>query len=192
MPIRRLPELEWPPLLRGLAAYGRNRQVARIEDFNADFRDGIGALPISRFADKRASAAICYLDAATRARPNLTIATGADEAAPDWPEGGLCTKPPVCEPCARLAVRWCPHLTDPVPGTPPCRGEHRGVPRTGIPMRLRRLVTCRYQSSSSSHAGRPSCTHRGLAHRRVRVQTHSPPWSALLPATPFEMPHRPC
>jgi len=78
VPIRRLPEVEWPPLLRGLAAYGRNRQVARIEDLNADFRDGIGALPISRFADKRASAAICYLDAATRARPNLTIATGAE------------------------------------------------------------------------------------------------------------------
>ena len=78
VPIRRLPEAQWPPLLRGLAAYGRNSQIARIEDLNADFRDGIGALPISRFADKRASAAICYLDAATRARPNLTIATGAE------------------------------------------------------------------------------------------------------------------
>ena len=29
-------------------------------------------------------------------------------------EGSLCTKPPVCEPCARLAVRHCPHLADPV------------------------------------------------------------------------------
>jgi choline dehydrogenase-like flavoprotein len=61
----------WPLM----AATGR---ITRIEDFNADFRDGIGALPISRFADRRASAAICYLDAATRARPNLTIATGTD------------------------------------------------------------------------------------------------------------------
>ncbi|MDT0445291.1 hypothetical protein [Streptomyces johnsoniae] len=33
---------------------------------------------------------------------------------PDWPEGMLCTKPPVCRPCAALAVRHCPHLTDPV------------------------------------------------------------------------------
>ena len=78
VPIRRLPEAQWPPLLRALAAHGRNSRITRIEDFNADFRDGIGALPISRFADRRASAAICYLDAATRARPNLTIATGTD------------------------------------------------------------------------------------------------------------------
>ncbi|ONK14863.1 hypothetical protein [Streptomyces sp. MP131-18] len=26
----------------------------------------------------------------------------------------LCTKPPVCRPCAALATRYCPHLTDPV------------------------------------------------------------------------------
>jgi hypothetical protein len=29
-------------------------------------------------------------------------------------EGSLCTKPPICEPCAQLALRHCPHLTDPV------------------------------------------------------------------------------
>ena len=78
VPIRRLPEDKWPALLHGLAAYGRNGQIPHIADFNADFRDGIGALPTSKFADKRASAAICYLDAATRARSNLTIATGAE------------------------------------------------------------------------------------------------------------------
>src|SRR5262245_11238636 len=77
VPIRRLPEAQWPALLRALAAYGRQSRIPRIEDLNGDFRDGIGALPISRFANKRASAAICYLDATTRARPNLTIATGA-------------------------------------------------------------------------------------------------------------------
>ncbi len=32
----------------------------------------------------------------------------------DWPEGALCTKPPVCRPCASLAARHCPHLTAPV------------------------------------------------------------------------------
>jgi len=75
VPIRRLPEEKWPALLSALAQSSRNSQVARIDDFNGDFRDGFGPLPISRFADKRASSAICYLDAATRARPNLTIAT---------------------------------------------------------------------------------------------------------------------
>ncbi len=78
VPIRRLPEAQWPPLLKALAAYGRNTQVPAIADFNADFRDGIGPLPTSKFENKRASAAICYLDTATRARPNLTIATNAE------------------------------------------------------------------------------------------------------------------
>jgi hypothetical protein len=29
-------------------------------------------------------------------------------------DGALCTKPPMCEPCAVLAVRHCPHLKNPV------------------------------------------------------------------------------
>ena len=78
VPIRRLARDKWPPLLHGLTAYGRNGQIAEIADFNADFRDGIGVLPTSKFEDKRASSAICYLDAETRARPNLTVATGAE------------------------------------------------------------------------------------------------------------------
>lgn len=77
VPIRRLPEADWPPLIRAAADHARNGQYPRIDDFNGDFRDGFGALPISKFSDKRASSAICYLDAATRARPNLTIVTDA-------------------------------------------------------------------------------------------------------------------
>ncbi|RKN45988.1 hypothetical protein D7294_05105 [Streptomyces hoynatensis] len=38
---------------------------------------------------------------------------GPDEEGPGWPEGLLCTKPPVCEPCAHLAARLCPHLGEP-------------------------------------------------------------------------------
>lgn len=33
----------------------------------------------------------------------------------NWPEGTLSTKPPVCRPCAVLALRHCPHLADPHP-----------------------------------------------------------------------------
>jgi hypothetical protein len=36
------------------------------------------------------------------------------ERAANWPEGALSAKPPVCAPCARLALRHCPHLTDPL------------------------------------------------------------------------------
>jgi len=78
VPIRRLPEERWPPLLKAMAAYSRNHQLAQIEDFNSDFRDGFGALPLSKFEDKRASSAICYLDASTRARPNLTVVTDTE------------------------------------------------------------------------------------------------------------------
>lgn len=75
VPIRRLAPADWPPLLRALKAYCQDRQIAAIDDFNGDFRDGFGVLPTSKFTDKRASSAICYLDAATRQRPNLRIAT---------------------------------------------------------------------------------------------------------------------
>jgi len=44
---------------------------------NADFRDGYGAVPMSNWPHKRASAAICYLDATVRARRNLTIVNRA-------------------------------------------------------------------------------------------------------------------
>ncbi|RKN45747.1 hypothetical protein [Streptomyces hoynatensis] len=36
------------------------------------------------------------------------------EDTPGWPEGLLCTKPPVCRPCAHLAAHHCPHLERPV------------------------------------------------------------------------------
>ena len=77
IPIRRVPRESWPPFVNAVAERGRNRQVAAIGDMNGEFREGIGALPLNRFADKRASSAICYLDAATRARDNLTILTDA-------------------------------------------------------------------------------------------------------------------
>ena len=48
-----------------------------LADMNSDFRDGYGVVPQSNWPDKRASAAICYLDAQVRARSNLTIMNGA-------------------------------------------------------------------------------------------------------------------
>ncbi|RKN43027.1 hypothetical protein [Streptomyces hoynatensis] len=38
---------------------------------------------------------------------------GREDGVPGWPEGALCTKPPVCEPCAGVAVAHCPHLGEP-------------------------------------------------------------------------------
>src|SRR5215470_1768479 len=77
VPIRRTPMADWAPLSKAVHAYAQERQIPFIADMNADFRDGYGAVPMSNWPHKRASAAICYLDAAVRARGNLTIVNGA-------------------------------------------------------------------------------------------------------------------
>jgi 5-(hydroxymethyl)furfural/furfural oxidase len=77
VPIRRTRQQDWAPLSKAVHAYAQERQIPLIADMNADFRDGYGAVPMSNWPNKRASAAICYLDAATRARKNLTIVNGA-------------------------------------------------------------------------------------------------------------------
>jgi len=73
-PIRRTPPAEWAPLSRAMQRYAAERQMPHVADMNGDFRDGYGSLPMSSTAERRASAAMCYLDAAVRARANLSIA----------------------------------------------------------------------------------------------------------------------
>jgi len=80
IPIRRTPRVQWPPLTRAIDDYARAHQAPYIADMNADFRDGHGSLPISATPTRRASTAMSYLDAAVRARKNLTIMTGATAA----------------------------------------------------------------------------------------------------------------
>ena len=77
VPIRRTPQSEWPALSRAVYDYTQERQVPFIADMNADFRDGYGAVPMSNWPNHRASSAICYLDAAARARKNLSIVSHA-------------------------------------------------------------------------------------------------------------------
>ena len=76
-PIRRTKPDDWAPLSKAVHAFAQERQIPFIADMNADFRDGYGAVPMSNWPDKRASAAICYLDPSVRARGNLTIVNGA-------------------------------------------------------------------------------------------------------------------
>jgi 5-(hydroxymethyl)furfural/furfural oxidase len=75
-PVRRVTREEWTPVARAAHAYAQERQMPLIADMNGDFRDGYCALPMSN-TTRRASTAICYLDAAVRARANLTIVTRA-------------------------------------------------------------------------------------------------------------------
>ncbi len=77
VPVRRIPKEQWPPLSKALEGFAAERQFPTVHDMNADFRDGYACVPISNWPEKRASAAICYLDASARARPNLTVISGA-------------------------------------------------------------------------------------------------------------------
>jgi 5-(hydroxymethyl)furfural/furfural oxidase len=77
VPVRRTRQNDWAPLARAAFAYAQERQMPFIADMNADFRDGYGAVPMSNWHGKRASAAICYLDASVRSRDNLTIVNNA-------------------------------------------------------------------------------------------------------------------
>jgi len=77
VPIRRTRMENWAPLSKAVYVFAQERQIPFIADMNADFRDGYGAVPMSNWPHKRASAAICYLDAAVRSRDNLTIINGA-------------------------------------------------------------------------------------------------------------------
>jgi 5-(hydroxymethyl)furfural/furfural oxidase len=77
VPIRRPKPQELPPMVWAMQEYCRNQQINLIEDLNSDFQEGFGIIPISRFADKRASSAICYLGNDVRTRSNLRILTDA-------------------------------------------------------------------------------------------------------------------
>jgi 5-(hydroxymethyl)furfural/furfural oxidase len=77
VPIRRTKQEDWAPLSKAVHAFAQGRQIPFIADMNGDFRDGYGAVPMSNWPGKRASSAICYLDAPVRARRNLTIISGA-------------------------------------------------------------------------------------------------------------------
>jgi 5-(hydroxymethyl)furfural/furfural oxidase len=77
IPIRRVGRENWTALARAAHAYAERRQLPFVADMNADFRDGYCALPMSNSPTRRASAAICYLDAGARQRKNLTVAASA-------------------------------------------------------------------------------------------------------------------
>lgn len=73
VPIRRETSAQWQPFARAVAQASHAAGFAQIDDMNAQFGDGHCSLPISRYESSRASAGLCYLDAATRRRDNLEI-----------------------------------------------------------------------------------------------------------------------
>ncbi len=77
VPIRRTKAADWAPLAKAVHVFAEERQIPFVADMNSDFRDGYGAVPMSNWPEKRASAAICYLTAEVRRRGNLRILTNA-------------------------------------------------------------------------------------------------------------------
>lgn len=73
LPIRRiLPEV-WPGYASAAARAFAAQGYTYREDQNGPFEDGYFPITISNLYDRRVSAAIAYLDNATRARPNLRV-----------------------------------------------------------------------------------------------------------------------
>jgi 5-(hydroxymethyl)furfural/furfural oxidase len=75
IPVRRIfPDL-WNGHAKAAAAAFAAAGFDYLPDQNAEFRDGYFPITISNAYDRRVSAAIGYLDPATRLRPNLAIST---------------------------------------------------------------------------------------------------------------------
>ncbi len=75
IPVRRIPPEQWNLHARAAAEAFRGAGFPFLPDQNGEFRDGHFPITISNLDEQRVSAAVGYLDAATRARPNLTIST---------------------------------------------------------------------------------------------------------------------
>ena len=76
IPIRRIARADWPRFCHAFAGGMQANGLAYMDDQNADFRDGMFPAAFSNIDDRRVSSAAGYLDAATRARPNLRIHAG--------------------------------------------------------------------------------------------------------------------
>lgn len=73
IPIRRETREDWAPFARAVTEAMLAQGHPFLEDFNGEFGDGISRVPLNNLPDRRVSAAIGYLDAETRRRPNLHI-----------------------------------------------------------------------------------------------------------------------
>lgn len=73
LPMRRIEPVDWAPFAQEIGKAMMKRSYPLLEDYNADFGDGVASLPISSPPDRRVSAATAYLSDAVRARPNLRI-----------------------------------------------------------------------------------------------------------------------
>ena len=77
IPVTRIMPNQWCGHAKATAEALRLSGYEYLPDQNGEFRDGYFPLTMSNAYDRRVSSAIGYLDGSTRARPNLTLMTGA-------------------------------------------------------------------------------------------------------------------
>ncbi len=75
IPVRRIPREQWSGHGKAVAAAFAAAGYDYLEDQNGEFRDGYFPITISNADEKRVSAAIGYLTAEVRKRPNLKLST---------------------------------------------------------------------------------------------------------------------
>jgi 5-(hydroxymethyl)furfural/furfural oxidase len=80
IPVRRIFPDQWTGHARAAAEAFKSAGFAYLPDQNGEWRDGYYPITISNAYERRVSAAIGYLDPATRQRPNLTISTDTQVA----------------------------------------------------------------------------------------------------------------
>src|SRR5690606_36502198 len=73
IPIRRILPRDWPAFPARMAQAFQDQGIPLRQDQNADMEDGVFPAAFSNANDARVSAAAGYLDAETRARPNLLV-----------------------------------------------------------------------------------------------------------------------
>jgi 5-(hydroxymethyl)furfural/furfural oxidase len=77
IPVKRTAPAQWAPFNKAVGQALQRRGYARLEDFNADFRDGLSAVGMNCLPDQRVSASMGYLTKAVRLRSNLMILSNA-------------------------------------------------------------------------------------------------------------------
>lgn len=78
IPISRIPRDKWPLFSLNAEEALNTLGFASLEDQNGEFGDGHFPVTLSNDGQHRVSTSMAYLDAATRARPNLTIMSDAE------------------------------------------------------------------------------------------------------------------
>jgi 5-(hydroxymethyl)furfural/furfural oxidase len=84
IPVRRIFPAQWPGHASAMGKALSNSGYNYLADQNGEFADGYFPIAISNLDERRVSAAIGYLDAETRKRPNLTIRTDTEVSGLLW------------------------------------------------------------------------------------------------------------